>query len=503
MAKKLLEGFSREHFAHPYDTSGMHRLMEKLSKSHITAVQIEKMQTQAEDEFYLLNLADNTKLSEKQGGSIYLLVKEVANILSCPIPHVFLDTNPYVNAYALGGENPSIVLTSALIDFFPESTLKVVIAHELGHINCKHTFYRLLANYFDTFSRLLNLIPILGSLLSLSFRWYLLDWYRKSELSADRASLLGTQDIDEVKNCILMLAGGSDKIRNELSVTGYIEQGHEFQNYMKMKREQDLQERVGFLFSGFMLQTAVSTHPWPAVRLMEIDRWEKSEQYKLLIEGKYEEAVKKSQVVKDEEEIIVPPPLGDDIKEYVKDLGKVVGDKFKGFFEQPETKRQVKEDKSIYLEQMKSKSSVRGKTVSYEFFFDATKWKIPDAKTVKYSEYEFIYQNGECYAVIVPDTHDIILDKNAMFSAAKNIIIDLLRRGQSYAAMKHEEKRSVNGEELLCMKIEYIENLIPYIYYGYWYVGNKETIQLYTFTLKNDFDKYYSELTDFLNGLVI
>jgi len=206
----------------------MQQLMQRLTQSTLTLEHIENFQREAEDEFYLLNLADNTKLSESQGGSVYKLVQEVANVQGLRVPSVFLDTNPQINAFAFGGTNPAIVVTSALVDAFPERLLRAVIAHELGHIICKHTFYRLLAEHFDQFSKLVAFIPFIGSLLAMGIQLPLLDWYRKSELSADRAALLGTQDIEAVEQCILQLAGGSSRLAPELRNAEFEAQAAEF-----------------------------------------------------------------------------------------------------------------------------------------------------------------------------------------------------------------------------------------------------------------------------------
>jgi hypothetical protein len=169
----------------------------------------------------------------------------------------------------------------------------------------------------------------LGPLFSLGLRWALFDWYRKSELSADRAALLGTQDIEAVQDCILRLAGGSSMLGNELTIPGFVEQAKEFQEKMKAKREQNIKERIKFLFSGFMLQHAISTHPWPAVRLQEIGNWANSKQYAFLLAGDYESALAAAPVPIDEENFTLLTPPGEDIKEYVKDLAKVAGTRSK------------------------------------------------------------------------------------------------------------------------------------------------------------------------------
>ncbi len=77
MATKLKPGLTGKHFAHPLDLAGMRRLIDRLAKAEFTKNRIEKLQSDAEEEFYLLNLADNTKLTEVQGGSVYRIVQQV------------------------------------------------------------------------------------------------------------------------------------------------------------------------------------------------------------------------------------------------------------------------------------------------------------------------------------------------------------------------------------------------------------------------------------------
>ena len=66
-----------------------------------------------------------------------------------------------------------------------------------------------------------------------------------------------------------------------------------------------------------------------------------------------------------------------------------------------------------------------------------------------------------------------------------------------------EEKRLVNGIEILCLQIEGAIMKIPITQYGYHYGGKEGTITVFTFTRQNLFAKYKEEFTNFLNGLVV
>lgn len=343
MPQKLRQGLTAEHFAHPLDRAGEQRLIDRLTSLGIIKNQIDKLQSELEEEFYLVNLADNTKLSESQGGSVYRLVREVSETLGIPTPNVFVDCAAEFKAYALGGKNSSVVFTSGLIDAFPEPELRAVIAHELGHIICGHTFYRLLAEHYHELTEFVNLIPFLGGFLSIGWQLSLFDWYRKSELTADRSALLGTQDIKAVQNSILCWAGGSSRLASELKVPEFLSQAKEFQEKVKTKREQGIQERTMFLFSSLVLEHAMSTHTWPAVRLQEVSNWAGSRQYGLLVVGDYTGALTAAPPPGELGQIAALAPVGEDfkedVKEYVKDIGRATGSAVKGFFKRINFKR--------------------------------------------------------------------------------------------------------------------------------------------------------------------
>lgn len=293
--------------------------------------QIEAIQTDAEYEFYLLNLADNVRLTERQGGTLYGLVHESSKVLGIPAPHVFLDHSPVANASALGGPCPALVFTSALIDEFSEPEIRAIIGHELGHILCRHTFFRILAEHTDVLGKVAGMIPMLGPLVSIGIQWSLSDWYRKSELSADRAALLATQDLDAVKRCIMRLAGGSARLETELQLAEFETQAQEFEERMRAKRQEAASKRIGFLFSGFMRAHALSPHPWPAIRLREVERFAESPLYSLCLAGDYAGA-EKANGDGDVNDPYQSPIPGEDLKEYMADVGKAAGDLVKGLF---------------------------------------------------------------------------------------------------------------------------------------------------------------------------
>ena len=92
------------------------------------------------------------------------------------------------NAFTYGHTRPFIVLTSGLVDMLDDEERFFVVAHELGHIKAGHVLYTVLAR---------NIAAIVSSSArprSASARCSgqglvlaLHDWFRKAELTADRA----------------------------------------------------------------------------------------------------------------------------------------------------------------------------------------------------------------------------------------------------------------------------------------------------------------------------
>lgn len=288
----LTEGLQPEHIIHPLDNSSLHRAVDKLSEHPTFKNKVDSMVREAEDEHYFMNLADNTRLGPTQGGSVYRLVEGVAACLGIPTPRVFLDTKPDINAWALGGNNPSIGLTSELVDQFTDEMVQAVVGHEIGHIFCNHTYYMMA-------TQSLNLIGVasglpLAGIVVMGIQWYLLDWFRKSELTADRVALLTTDDLDAVQQVIVHLAGGSSSLRDELHNENFALQADEFTKELIARREANLKLNFGAMLSAMQrLQEAGQlerTHPWPSVRFAEITDWAGSEQYAALRRGDYEAA---------------------------------------------------------------------------------------------------------------------------------------------------------------------------------------------------------------------
>jgi hypothetical protein len=104
--------------------------------------------------------------------------------------------------------------------------------------------------------------------------WGLEEWFRKSELSCDRAGLLAGQDIDASRRVLMKLAGGAQL--SELNPDAFREQAHEYDAVP------DLRDSVLKI-----LQLQGNTHPFAVVRFSELDHWATRGEYERILGGDY------------------------------------------------------------------------------------------------------------------------------------------------------------------------------------------------------------------------
>jgi Zn-dependent protease with chaperone function len=189
-------------------------------------------------------------------------------------PELFVSQTPVVNAMAVGFDKPFIVINSSMLEILDREERRVILAHELGHVMSGHNTYRTIAILLLTVG-LSNLPTLVGAAL-LPFHLAILDWYRKSEFSADRAGLLGSQDQRKTLGVFMQLAGGVRDDDDSMDLDAFLEQASEY-------------ETKGSAWDTFLklLNTAFRDHPFATVRAAELQRWIDSGDYNRILNGEY------------------------------------------------------------------------------------------------------------------------------------------------------------------------------------------------------------------------
>lgn len=91
----------------------------------------------------LMALASAIRVGPTQYPEIDRLRNECAETLDIePVPNIFIMQDPRANAYAIGMDEPFIVLTTGLVELMDAESLRFAIGHEMGHVLSGHAVYR-------------------------------------------------------------------------------------------------------------------------------------------------------------------------------------------------------------------------------------------------------------------------------------------------------------------------------------------------------------------------
>jgi Zn-dependent protease with chaperone function len=220
----------------------------------------------------LLYLGTAVRVDERQFPSLHFLLRDAARVLDTDqVPEMFVRAGPTLEAVTIGLDKPIIVVSSALVDLLEE--LRFVIGHELGHALSGHAVYRTLLHRLLRLTGVLSSVP-LGGLGIRAIVAALYEWSRKSELSADRAGLLATQDPAAAIRAHMQLASGG--LMGELDLATFMEQGREYLD------SDDLRDS---LLKLMLIEE--TTHPFAVVRAAELRRWVDSGDYAAILGGVY------------------------------------------------------------------------------------------------------------------------------------------------------------------------------------------------------------------------
>jgi Zn-dependent protease with chaperone function len=225
----------------------------------------------------LLFQGNAVRVGPAQFPRLWHLHTEVCTTFDWPdVPELYVSQTPFFNAGAYGVDTPFIVIHSAALELLDDDELRVLLSHELGHVMSGHALYRTIAAVLAIIS--LGALPMLASLVVLPVRLAFLEWSRKSELSADRAGLLGAQDIVVAQRLDMKMAGGGrgQGFAGQMNVEAFMQQAHE---YAASGEGLDVVYKV--------LSTLALTHPMHTVRAAELQRWVASGDYDRILRGEY------------------------------------------------------------------------------------------------------------------------------------------------------------------------------------------------------------------------
>ena len=197
--RTVLYGISSRAWEHPADRGAL-VAVRKLRGFDMVVRRLSALVTERAVRLMLLGSA--IRVDERQFTRLHDVYTEACTVLDVEqAPELYVVANPFLNAQTIGLDKPVIVVNSALLYALDDDELRFVLGHELGHVASGHAVYRTILLLLTTLSTTFLSIP-LGGLGLRAIMAALTEWYRKSELSCDRAGLLAAQDPDAAKRAL-------------------------------------------------------------------------------------------------------------------------------------------------------------------------------------------------------------------------------------------------------------------------------------------------------------
>ena len=153
-------------------------------------------------------LASSIKLGPQQLPEVWSRYENVLATLDMPETYdLYVTQWPLANASTIGSKKPMVVLASSTVSLLDEEELQTVLAHEAGHILSDHVMY---TTALVLLLRLTTPRVGIATLPLLALQTALLEWYRATELSCDRAATLVNRDPLVTSRTLMVTAGGAN-----------------------------------------------------------------------------------------------------------------------------------------------------------------------------------------------------------------------------------------------------------------------------------------------------
>ena len=264
----ILKGLTPQAFYHPDDFKGLKRLEAVPGIKKFLAETISNLR----EKFTSIEMyGDGVNITEDGYPELYNILSSVVQTLDRDMIPDFSMTWAYdISMGTEGAKSPRITALSGAVDLLEDDESSFLIGHEIGHIMAGHKpFHNVLITLYTPLMKMIPNAEIWMSLL----RPMLLQWYRTSDYTADRAGLLACQDINVALKTMTKMSGMPKKYYNQINTDSILKQAVEFE-----RKNQQLAEG---LIQNLSINTACA--PWMVVRAAKLYQWYKSGAYTEII----------------------------------------------------------------------------------------------------------------------------------------------------------------------------------------------------------------------------
>jgi len=267
--KQILIGLKPDNIQHTEDKSTLDKLnkvpgFQKLLQTTVGNI----MESYAAIEYS----AEGININAQSSPRLFTALLGAAKILDVrDIPAFSTDWQYTIGSFTVGEKRKRIVLFSGVADLLNEEELQFMLGHELGHIKCGHITYQMLVEslYMPVAD------SVIANALISAIKLPLLNWYRISDYTADRAGLLCCQDIRVALSTMIKMAGLPKSFYNQINIPSFIRQAHDF------RQQTTMSDKAIKYFS-----INASFYPWLVDRAAELLNWYESGEYNLIVNKK-------------------------------------------------------------------------------------------------------------------------------------------------------------------------------------------------------------------------
>jgi Zn-dependent protease with chaperone function len=229
-----------------------------------------------EEAVRLRALGTSVRVGAGAYGHLHELLEEVVERLDIARPDCYVRRDPAPHASTTGLEQPTIILTTGLLDLLGEEEMLAALAHEVSHIHCRHLPYLLVSDFLRYLGAELGAgaAPFWGARVALE------EWRQAALLSCDRGALLATGRLEVVQSWVCKLggAGASENTYGAVSGEALSEQAAEYDD----KRRESARGRLHRAM--LLMDPTVCFMP---ERLAEISAWAESGAWNAFASGAY------------------------------------------------------------------------------------------------------------------------------------------------------------------------------------------------------------------------
>ncbi|GIM96153.1 M48 family metallopeptidase [Paractinoplanes toevensis] len=224
--------------------------------------------------FRLSYLAGAIRVDHRQYPRVYQRYTEAARTLDIEnLPELYVEQAPIIHSRSIGMDKPFVVISTAAVEKLDDEELRTMLGRELGHVRSGHAVYQTIMTILTGWVTNVSWIPV-GALAIRAIIVAMYEWWRKAELSADRAGLLAAQDPSASIRLFMKSAGGGDL--SQIDTAAFLEQAAEYEGGGDLR---DSIHKLGM--------TAFNSEPFPVARAAELRRWVDSGEYARILGGDY------------------------------------------------------------------------------------------------------------------------------------------------------------------------------------------------------------------------